>query len=307
MPETSEILKKAVMIGAGNVAFHLAPVLEKAGLRFVQVYSRTAVHARQLASRLAGCRAIDELEDLDPTAEWYFIAVTDAALQQIALHLRLPGKKVVHVSGSVPLSVLDPVSEHAGVMYFFQTFSKEAACPDMASVPLCIEASDLRFKEELKALGARISRKVAELDSRQRALLHLGGVFACNYVNFMYTVAYRLLQHGDMDFSLLHPLMRETLRKAVSGPDPASFQTGPAARGDKTVMDRHRSLLGRIPSMERWGGLYDCIAREILHDRDTERSGSFSGIRIPSENPAVSDSLSAETHPDAALSSPTIE
>lgn len=42
---------------------------------------------------------------------------------------------------------------------------------------------------------------------------------------------------------MLHPLLRETMRKAMEGGSPADGQTGPAVRGDRKVMERHASML----------------------------------------------------------------
>ena len=40
--------KRIILIGAGNVAHHLAPALLKAGLNLCQIYSRSIESAREL-------------------------------------------------------------------------------------------------------------------------------------------------------------------------------------------------------------------------------------------------------------------
>ena len=40
--------KRIVLLGAGNVAHHLAPALLKAGVNLCQIYSRTVEAAREL-------------------------------------------------------------------------------------------------------------------------------------------------------------------------------------------------------------------------------------------------------------------
>ena len=47
---------------------------------------------------------------------------------------------------------------------------------------------------------------------------------------------------SSTDLSVLHPLLRETLRKAMEV-NPADAQTGPARRGDRGVIEKHASLL----------------------------------------------------------------
>lgn len=43
--------KRIVLIGAGNVAHHLAPALLKAGLNLCQIYSRSVESARELGGK----------------------------------------------------------------------------------------------------------------------------------------------------------------------------------------------------------------------------------------------------------------
>ena len=60
-----------------------------------------------------------------------------------------------------------------------------------------------------------------------------------------------------LPFEVLRPLLEETLRKAFVN-SPAASQTGPAARGDRRVIDGHLSLLdGR--EKEIYSLLSDCI------------------------------------------------
>ena len=272
LEEQRERKLRAVLIGAGNVAFHLAPALERAGICWVQVLSRNAENAGALAARLRskpawGGLEVLEKDGLDMSAQLYFLAVRDEAVPALASCLReqavLPQDRIlVHVSGALPLEVLKPDSGPCGVLYFLQTFSKSAPCPDFSRIPVCIEASDSPTLECLERLARSLSGKVRVLDSRQRSFLHLGGVFACNYVNFMYTVAYDLFQEQGIDFSLLAPLMEETLRKAEANP-PFAVQTGPAARGDAAVLARQEALLASSETGRAYLEVYRLLAKAV--------------------------------------------
>lgn len=255
---------KAVLLGSGNAAFHIAPALRAAGVEWLQVYSRTSAHAREMAERIGAASCTDSLDEISKEAGLYLLAVSDQALPAIAGRLRLPGKTVAHVAGSVPLSALAPVSGHHGVMYFFQTFSKEASSPDFRKIPVCLEASDDVTANLLESLARRVSDKVCFLSYEQREVLHIGGVFVNNYVNFMYTAASDLFAEQDMDFSLLHPLMEQTLEKALRIP-PAKAQTGPAVRGDKEVLSRHLRRLSQTPQGKRYEETYRLLAHAIAN------------------------------------------
>ena len=74
-----------VMIGAGRVATHLAQALrEHAGLRLVQVYSRTAEHAQALAERSGGASWTTSAEAVRTDADVYVFSLSDDALADAA-------------------------------------------------------------------------------------------------------------------------------------------------------------------------------------------------------------------------------
>lgn len=263
---------RAVLIGAGNVAWHLAPALQAAGgVRWLQVFSRTEERARAMAGRLGGIAFTGRVEEILPEADFYCFAVSDHAVGELASRLRFPGKTVAHLSGSVPMDALKPVSEHCGVMYFFQTFSREAPCPDLRQTPVCIEASDPSTFRELQRLAGSVSGRVLPMSSAQRSVLHIGGVFACNYVNFMYSIACDLMEEAGIDFGLLQPLILQTAKKSGSG-SPWKGQTGPAVRGDREILRRQEAYLSSTPQGRKHVELYRLLAQAIAERRRSEQA-----------------------------------
>ena len=53
-----------VIIGAGNLAFHLAPELKEAGFNVIQVYSRTLNAARDLALKI-GAEPVNDISRIN--------------------------------------------------------------------------------------------------------------------------------------------------------------------------------------------------------------------------------------------------
>ncbi|MCS6834258.1 MAG: DUF2520 domain-containing protein, partial [Flammeovirgaceae bacterium] len=94
-----------VMIGAGNLAWHLAFALEtEAGIAVEQVYSRNIVNAQRLAKRLYDAKATNQLDFTESRASLFLVAVPDNLIGTIAHSLRLPPKaRVVHTSGTESL------------------------------------------------------------------------------------------------------------------------------------------------------------------------------------------------------------
>ncbi len=229
-----------VFLGAGNLATSLAPVLCSAGCRIVQVYSRTMASARQLA-QIVGAEAVDELSLLNTEADVYIYALRDDVYS--SLSIPAVSDKAVHLltSGSIPYSAVSG-QQHRGVLYPFQTFSKQKPVTDFAEVPVLVDGEDDYALGVARKLAQSISSKVYVADDECRARLHLAGVIANNFSNCMYALAQEQLQKAGLPFDILLPLIDETARK-VHTMSPREAQTGPAARGDNKLMEQQIALL----------------------------------------------------------------
>lgn len=249
------------MIGAGNVATHLAPVFCSSGAgEVVQVYSHTLENAEALARQIPGATATDSVADIRRDADIYVISIKDDAIATLVASLEPNNALWLHTSGSVGMEALVPLSARHGVFYPLQTFSKDVEL-DMERVPIFIEGADDRVEEEIREFATRIFSSVYHADSETRKKMHISAVFACNFTNYLWTVAERLLAADGLPFSVLQPLLEETLRKALAN-SPASSQTGPAARGDRKIIDAHLALLDG-----RYKELYAMLSDEIMRER----------------------------------------
>lgn len=254
------------MVGSGNVATHLSVALQAAGHCVVGVYSRTKTNADRLASTLQ-CSAFTSLTCI-PEADVYIFAVKDDALSALISEITPSAHALfLHTAGSVPVDVFKGKAEHYGVLYPLQTFSRECAVC-FREIPCFIEASTDQARQQLKCLADSVSSNVKWLDSDSRRYLHLAAVFACNFTNHCYTMAWQLLQERGVDPHVLLPLIDETSRK-VHRLSPAAAQTGPAVRWDTSVMQRHLSLL---EDQHYAGALYQLMS-EGIHTMTAGRQG----------------------------------
>lgn len=233
-------MKRVVIIGSGNVATHLARGFRQAGCDVVQVYSRSATHARRLADEV-GAEPVDSLDRLVTDADLYLIAVADAAVSVIADAMPKVGGIVAHTSGSVPLSALSGASERRAVLYPLQTFTRDAVVK-LEEIPFFTEASDDSVLQEIDVFARMLSPKVYHADSARRKTLHIAGVLSCNFVNYLWDCTAQVLEADGYDFSVVEPLIRATLDKAVAL-GPRASQTGPAMRCDVEVMREHMDRL----------------------------------------------------------------
>jgi len=233
------MLKKIVIIGAGNVASHLGLALKKSGYNISQVYSRHIANAECLSS-LVDAVAIDDLSKITVDADIYIISVSDGVVEAVANSMPMVEGIVVHTAGSIEMSVLDRFSLH-GVLYPFQTFTKQKEL-DFYQVPLLVKGNVSFSNNTLLELAESISCNVQQASDSKRKALHISAVFACNFVNHLYALSDELLEKEGLNFSLLAPLIKETTQKALSM-KPLYAQTGPAIRGDQAVINSHLKAL----------------------------------------------------------------
>ncbi|MBR4738893.1 MAG: DUF2520 domain-containing protein [Bacteroidales bacterium] len=245
------------IVGSGNVATHLALALHGAGHTIRQVLSRSFEHAQMLARRV-DAQPVNQWQRLDEDADVYILAVTDDALYDLALDLRLPRALVLHTSGTTPLSVLKPVSRHHGVLWSPQTFVRDIAM-DYHRLPLCIEGSSPEDEATLEELASSVSSCIYRLDYGQRCRAHLAAVWVSNFVNAVNATAQDLMRQEGLAFDMLRPLAEQTLHKWDYG-NLWQQQTGPAIRRDEKTLNAQRRQLLNQPELLR---LYDQLTELI--------------------------------------------
>jgi 3-hydroxyisobutyrate dehydrogenase-like beta-hydroxyacid dehydrogenase len=115
---------RITLIGSGNVATHLGAAFKNAGHRIVQVYSRNAHNAALLAYHI-GAEAIDDLNNIDPNTDIFIISVSDDAIAGIAQELSKHNKaNSPYIRCYRSCIIFLAFTDHAGVFYPLQTFSK---------------------------------------------------------------------------------------------------------------------------------------------------------------------------------------
>jgi predicted short-subunit dehydrogenase-like oxidoreductase (DUF2520 family) len=248
------------LLGSGRVASQLGPALAAAGHQVVFVWSRTLASATNLATKFPGAEALTSTTAPLPPADVYFLAVPDATVAPLLASVAWPvGALVAHTAGALPLDVFAPHQQvRGGAFYPLQTFSPGRAI-DWANVPLFIEAADPAAEATLLGLASSLSQHVRLLDSAQRLRLHVAAVFANNFTNHLLGIADALLAEASLPSTLLAPLVRETVDKALTNP-PFTVQTGPAARQDEPTLAAHRAALAAHPA---WQGLYEQLTASI--------------------------------------------
>ncbi len=269
---------RLAIIGSGNVASALAPAFAASpDVDLIAICSPTPGHAEALASTLSPRpEAVESVASLPRDADVYLIAVKDDRVASVALEAAglFPATALwLHTSGSVPAEALARAGGGYGVLYPLQTFSKGVPV-NLRELPVFIEANTAAGLDTARRLAEAISPIIHEADSELRKRMHVAAVFACNFTNYFWTVADDILRHEPgLNLSVLHPLLKETLRKAMAE-GPEGSQTGPARRGDRGVIEAHKELLGSTDEARLYGEISEAIIRRYNSDKPNQSDNS---------------------------------
>lgn len=256
---------KIVVVGSGNVAEALAQaVAEAKDLTLVQVFARNEERGRKVAELAHTEWSNTSLAE----ADLYLMSVSDNAVDGCAKLLHIPENSVIaHTAGCCPMEALEPHT-HRAVFYPFQTFSVGRKV-DFAKGYIFVEGATERALEVVERAAHALTPNVLPADTARRAVIHLSGVFACNFANAMYANAAEILAKEGLPFDIVAPVIEETAKKAVEVLNPAATQTGPARRGDTQTLERHRKMLAESV---RTREIYDKISEDICERAKISKS-----------------------------------
>lgn len=228
---------KIAIIGAGNVATHLAKAFNKTkGVSLVQIYSR---NNKQLESFTNFTETTNKLTLLKE-ADVYIIAVSDDAITDVSSKINKKNSLIVHTSGSVSIEAIKSKGRK-GVFYLLQSFSKTKEV-NFNDVPFCLETENRNDFLTLEKLAKSIGKKIYAINSEQRKSLHVAAVFVNNFSNHMYKIGSDICDKYNVPFEVLQPLIKETAEK-IRELSPEKAQTGPAKRKDTATINNHLELL----------------------------------------------------------------
>jgi predicted short-subunit dehydrogenase-like oxidoreductase (DUF2520 family) len=238
---------KVLIIGAGNVATVLARLSQKAGHQIIQVVSRSISSAKVLADELK-CPYTNDFNHLDSSADFYLVAMSDAALNGLQENIRLKNQLIVHTAGAISKDVLQLVSTNFGVLYPLQSLRKEEK-NDALQIPLLVDGNNETSSKMIAAFANSISRQVQIVSEEDRKKLHVAAVVVNNFTNYLFTLASDYCKAEHVSFDLLYPLI-DALVSRLHHHNPAEMQTGPALRKDTVTLEKHLRLLQSHPKLK---------------------------------------------------------
>lgn len=248
--------QKIVILGCGNVANYFAERLMQLKHVIVQVYHPDLKKATSFAADYHA-HATANLSEINQTADLYFIAVKDSAIEVIAENISNVNGIIVHTSGTIKLEALKK-HQRAAVFYPLQTFTKGIKTAHQ-NFPLLIESKKKKDEKYLEDLAVNMGMQVHFMNSQQRTEIHLAAVFAANFSNHCIKIAYDLMSSSNHAPEMLLPLINESVHK-LNYISPAQAQTGPAIRHDDITVEKHLNMLNNDASLKL---LYELLTKNI--------------------------------------------
>lgn len=215
-------------------------------------------------------RATGLPEDESGYGEIIFITTPDDVIASMAVSLskkRIAWQKrtVVHCSGSLSSDLLSALTVAGAVtasMHPVQTFRKGDMAERFRGITVSVEG-DHKAIDLLKPLISEMQARAIEVTPGQKQALHVGAVFASNYLVSLLRTVEEYLESEEIEdgISIMRPLIEQTLTNIFEQGAAASL-TGPVSRGDVNTVETHLSRLIFYPEYQ---ALYRQLGKTALH------------------------------------------
>lgn len=225
------------MVGGGRAAWAFGSAWKGLGRTVLGVTARSS----PTVAELLGVSSLP-LEELVPASDLILVAVTDSAMIDVAARvvpLLSSDAAVFHPSGSLSSEVFSP-HPHAFSLHPLRSLPKIGEPCDFAGTLFTFEgAADSRriARDFVDQVGGRFS----EIRKEQKPLYHAAAVFASNYVEALLEIARATMRDAGVVEDVrneLSALARSAIENWLGG----EF-TGPVARGDRILIDKHVTAL----------------------------------------------------------------
>jgi predicted short-subunit dehydrogenase-like oxidoreductase (DUF2520 family) len=243
--------------------------LRELGWTIGAVVTRSETSARKAVRSIGAGHARAFLTRQVLAAQVILITAPDHSVAEVAEELarigaeELRGKVILHTSGALSSSVLDPVKKcgaAVGSMHPLQTFSG-VGMPPLEGRAIAIEGDShaVRMARQIaRAFGA----VPVHIEGSKKPLYHAAGALAAGNVLALMEAAMRLMTAAGMKrreaVRALLPLTRQVLEN-FERLGPRAAWTGPLSRGDYGVVAAHMEAMKDLPA--EFAETYEAVNR----------------------------------------------
>lgn len=227
-----------LLIGNGRVGRHLSRYFDLESIPY-QSWSRK--------------EDIGHLRTRSENSSHILLAISDPAIEAFyRAHDFFRGKTVVHFSGALAIPGIagaHPLMSFADELYDLETYRR---------IPFVVE-SGWNPSEVLP----RLTNPVHTIDPENKALYHALCAMSGNFTVLLWEKTFREFESElGLPKSVLLPYLERVVQNLARSPLGKSVLTGPLARGDREMVERHVSELNGDP----YAGVYRAFVD--AHDRE---------------------------------------
>ena len=288
---------RLAFVGGGRVGTTLAIAFSRAGWRVTAVASRDDGRRDRFAQLVPGARAFAEPNAVLDDADLVFLTVPDDAVADVVGRLHLySGQALVHTSGGLPASVLEPAraaGTSIGGFHPLVAFADvDRALADLAGATIALEG-DEGLLPVLADLAEAVGGRPVRLPAGTKPAYHAAAVLAAGGLLALLDALAELALLAGLDeraaLEVYLPLSRQAMANAVElGLAPAL--TGPVARGDVGTVRVHLDYLrvSAPATLPLYLALVDRQLRlaERRGDLPPERTAAIRGLLQATAEPA---------------------
>lgn len=234
------------IIGAGRVGQTLMRLIARTpGIDLNQVSSRRASSATQAVAVAESGQAVDKLKEMTPADIW-FLTVPDTRIAEVATALAqtgAPPATAVHCSGFHSADIMASLSE-AGWSIASAHPMLSFADPSVAATRFegtytALEG-DIAATDMISDVFQRFGAQPFPISSEAKVLYHAAAVITNNFTTVLQGLALEAWHEAGVPPDIARDLNATLLKSTLENIDhlgPADALTGPAARGDKSVVE----------------------------------------------------------------------
>ncbi|SAL69538.1 coenzyme F420-dependent NADP oxidoreductase [Caballeronia arvi] len=257
------------IIGAGRVGATLGNlIVANRVLEIGDVCDTDLAHARDAVDFIGAGRALDDIAAMRPADIW-LLSVPDMRIADVAQALASHRKDeapavAVHCSGALDTDTLAPLRaigwSVASAHPMLSFANPGTAVFQFEGTPCGLEgdgAARDAWSEVLAAIGARCF----DIEPGSKQLYHAAAVVASNFLPVLAAMSVEMWQAAGIPHPLIDDMMHTLSRNAVDNVlalGPKDALTGPAARGDRAVVESQAQAIGAWDAVSREA--YDALS-----------------------------------------------
>ncbi|NOX89709.1 MAG: DUF2520 domain-containing protein [Calditrichaeota bacterium] len=270
-------MQDILIIGFGKLGSSLERFLVGKGFRNINVVETDKDYSPSWKPFLPEANFHRNLnESVLKISDFVFISVPDDQILPVARALskyNLDKKKIVHTSGAVDASVLDPLKNRGaltGSWHPLQTFNQMFLSEKVWDSIVCSFQGDETVLSELKRIFSDVNLQIIKVNAEQKKAIHTAAVVAANYQVALYGWAQEIIDRSGLKnigvSQILGPLVRQVVENFSRKPL-SEILTGPLQRGDIRTIEQHLNYLKKNSDAQSVE-LYKLLALKILENPD---------------------------------------